>query len=313
MGNKLIAIAWMGAVLGPLVAWWAWRWLRRRPRLRVAGLLLFAIAYVLGVWAFLVEPQLLVVRHVAIESPAWRGPPLRIGVLSDTHVSSPHVTPERVARTVARLTRESPDVVVFLGDYAGSEEPAAVRAAAERSAILRGVAALGGARAPLGRVAVLGNHDWWYDGPAVETALRRAGVTVLENSAVRIARPGGGFWIAGLADLDSRRAEPSATVALAAVPSGEPVIVLTHWPDSWPQVPSRVALTLAGHTHCGQVNLPIVGRLVHASKASARWGCGRYDEGGRILYVTGGLGTSILPVRFRAPPEIVIVTLSGRP
>ena len=313
MGDKLIAIAWAGAALGPLVAWWAWRLLHRRPRLRIAALVLFAVVYVLGVWAFLAEPQVLVVRHVAIESPTWSGPPLRIGILSDTHAGAPHVTPARVARTVARLSAERPEIIVFLGDYAGSHEPAAVRAQAERSTILRGVAALGRAHAPLGRVAVLGNHDWWYDGPAIETALRRAGITVLENDAVRVARPGGAFWIAGLADLDSQRTEPSAKTALAAVPPGEPVVLLTHWPDAWPLVPPRVALTLAGHTHCGQVDLPILGRLVHASRASARWACGRYDKGGRILYVTGGLGTSILPVRFRAPPEIVIVTLSGRP
>jgi predicted MPP superfamily phosphohydrolase len=306
-------IAWAGAILGPPAAWWAWGRLRGRPRLRLTGLVLFSIAYSLGVWAFLIEPETLVVRHVAIQSAAWTGPPLRIGVLSDTHVGAAHVTSERVAKVAARLTRERPDLIVLLGDYAGSHEPAAARAQPQRSAILRGVAALSGAQAPLGRIAILGNHDWWYDGPAIEAALRQAGLTVLENQAVRIARPSGAFWIAGLADLDSLRARPSAAMALAAVPAGEPVIVLTHWPDAWPLVPPRAALTLAGHTHCGQVNLPLFGRLVHASHGSAKWGCGRYDEGGRILYVTGGLGTSILPVRFRAPPEIVIVTLSGRP
>jgi predicted MPP superfamily phosphohydrolase len=74
-----------------------------------------------------------------------------------------------------------------------------------------------------------------------------------------------------------------------------------------------VALTLAGHSHCGQVNFPLVGRLLHASRGSRRWPCGPYRDGERRLYVTGGLGTSILPVRFRAPPEIAIVTLRGPP
>ena len=76
-----------------------------------------------------------------------------------------------------------------------------------------------------------------------------------------------------------------------------------------PSVPASVALTLAGHSHCGQVNLPVVGRLVHASRGSKRWPCGSYDEAGRKLYVTGGVGVSILPVRFRARPEIAVVTL----
>src|SRR5690606_41218094 len=96
---------------------------------------------------------------------------------------------------------------------------------------------------------------------------------------------------------------------LGEVPATAPVIVLTHWPVPFREVPHGVALALAGHTHCGQVNLPVLGRLVHASSASERWPCGLYDEGGRKLFVTGGVGVSILPVRFRAPPEIVVLTL----
>jgi predicted MPP superfamily phosphohydrolase len=303
----LMTLAWAGAILGPFGAWWLWR---KRRRVVLAVL---AVFYVLGVWAFLVEPETLVARHVTVESAAWRGPPLRIGVVSDTHAGAPHVAPVRVRKVMARLSAERPDVAVFLGDYAGGHEPAAVRAAPQRSTVLAGAAALGEAKAPLGRYAVLGNHDWWYDGPAVEAALRQTQVRVLENDAVRVERPAGPFWIAGLADLDSQRARPSAQIALRDVPASEPVILLTHWPDPWPTVPPRVALTLAGHTHCGQVNFPIVGRLLHASNGARRWPCGLYRDGTRQLYVTGGVGGSILPVRFRAPPEIVIVTLRGAP
>ncbi|HEX7948063.1 MAG TPA: hypothetical protein VF495_25585, partial [Phenylobacterium sp.] len=160
---------------------------------------------------------------------------------------------------------------------------------------------------------VLGNHDWWYGAGETAAALRKAGVTPLNNTAVHIARPGGAFWVAGLADLDSFAARPDAAQALANVPADAPVIMLTHAPDPWPQVPERVALTLAGHSHCGQVRLPVLGRPITPSPGSRRWPCGRYDEGGRILYVTGGVGTSILPVRFGVPPEIVIVTLRGHP
>ena len=306
-----VGLAWGGAVLGPLLVLLLWRALSARTR-RSRGvrivLALFALAYGLCVWTFLVEPRLITTRRVTVASATWQGEPLRIGVLSDTHVGA-HVTPERVRRTVARLNRERPDVIVFLGDYAGGHEPRESRDAPQRSAVLRGAAALGSARAPLGSFAVLGNHDWWYDGPALEAELRRSGLPVLENAAVRVERPGGAFWIAGLADLESRRQRPSVRQALSDVPAGDPVVLLTHWPDPFPAVPSRVALTLAGHTHCGQVNLPVFGRLVHASRGARRWGCGLYDEGGRKLFVTSGLGVSILPVRFRAPPEVAIVTL----
>jgi predicted MPP superfamily phosphohydrolase len=237
--------AWCGAVLGPVLAVLLWLRLspawRRSLRFRI-GLALFLLSYGLAVWGFLVEPATLVVRRVSVTSPTWRGPPLRIGILSDVHVGA-HVSPERVRRVVARLSRERPQVIVYLGDYAGGHEPAQVRRSPARSAILRGVAALGRASAPLGRIAILGNHDWWYDGPAIESRLRTSGITVLENDAVRIGRAGAPFWIAGLADLDSQRAQPSAELALRNVPGDEPVMLLTHWPDPFPTVPDRVALT----------------------------------------------------------------------
>ena len=307
----VLLLAWIGAFAGPVIILTAWALVRRSGRSRLAWTLagLALVAYGLGVWAFLIEPRLLVVRQVAIESPAWRGPPVRLGLISDTHVAAPHVDPARVARVVARMNAQHPDAVLLLGDYAGGHEPAATRAVPARSEILRGIAAFKGLRAPLGVYAVLGNHDWWYDGPATERALTASGAAVLENRAVRVPRPDGAFWIAGLADLDSFRAEPSYARALAGVPAAAPVIVMSHWPDPFAQAPDRVALTVAGHTHCGQVNLPVLGRQVHASRAARRWGCGAYVDRGRHLFVTGGLGVSILPVRFRAPPEIVIVTL----
>ncbi|WP_293382248.1 metallophosphoesterase [Phenylobacterium sp. SCN 70-31] len=306
----MIAFACILAATGPLAAWWLWR---RGAAITRAVVGLLALAYLLGVWAVLIEPQTLSVREVAVESPAWRGAPVRIGVLSDVHVGPDHMPPDRVRRIVTRLNRERPDVIVFLGDYVGGHAPAAQRSEPDRAEVMKGVAALGEARAPLGRYAVLGNHDWWFGGLLVEAALTRAGAPVLENRAVRIDRPGGSFWIAGLADMESARASPSAAAALREIPDGEPAIVLTHWPDTFPGIPDRIALTLAGHSHCGQVNLPFVGRPVLPSPGSARWPCGVYREGERQLYVTGGVGTSILPVRFRAPPEIVIVTLSAAP
>lgn len=307
----MIAMAWIGAVLGAFAMWWLWS--RRTRAARIAAGVM-AVFYVLGVWAFLAEPKVTVARHVTVVSPAWTGPPIRIAVLSDTHVGDPHVDADRVARLATRINREAPDAAVFVGDYVAGHRPRAARTADERAEIANGVAALGRVRAPTGRAAVLGNHDWWYDGPAVETELRRAGITVLENEAVRLRGPGGGaFWIAGAADLHSARAKPSVEKALGSIPPGEPVILLTHWPDVFAGAPPRVALTIAAHSHCGQVNFPFVGRPITPSAASARWPCGLYDEGGRKLFVTGGLGTSVLPVRFRAPPEFVIVTLRGRP
>lgn len=309
--GMVLILAWTGAILGPVVCILLIRRLLRDRRIFLGWTLagFAAVGWGLGVWAFLVEPATLTVRHVTVESAAWSGTPLRIGVISDTHVAAPHTDVERVRRLVARMNAEHPDVVVLLGDYAGGHEPAATRAQPEQSEILQGVEAFAGLRSPLGTYGVLGNHDSWFDDAAIAAALRRADVMVLDNTARSVARPGGAFWIGGLADMHSPREPPLVNATLRQVSDTSPVILLTHWPDPFVEVPGRVALTLAGHTHCGQVNLPVFGRLVHASRMSERWPCGLYDAGGRKLFVTGGVGVSILPVRFRAPPEIVVITL----
>lgn len=311
--DVVLGLAATAGVIGPAIAVWLVRLLLRDGRRR-AGLALGAVAALawgLGVWAFFIEPRSLVVRHVTVESAAWSGPDLRIGVISDTHVAAPHTDVPRVLALVERMNAQSPDIVVLLGDYAGGHEPAEVRASVDRSEILTGVSAFRGLKAPLGVFGVLGNHDSWFDEASLDRVLTQSGVTVLENRAVPVGLGEERFWIAGLADLHSRRSRTSVPLALSAVPEDEPALLLTHWPDPFSEVPQRVALTLAGHTHCGQVNLPLLGRPVLPSPGSYRWPCGLYEDGGRQLFVTGGVGVSILPVRFRAPPEIVVLTLKA--
>jgi predicted MPP superfamily phosphohydrolase len=87
---------------------------------------------------------------------------------------------------------------------------------------------------------------------------------------------------------------------------------LTHNPDIFPDIPARVALTVAAHTHGGQVNLPIVGRLIVPSRFGQKYAAGHVQEAGKQLFVTTGIGTSIIPVRFRVPPEFVVLTLNSR-
>ncbi|MFC5343916.1 metallophosphoesterase [Brevundimonas staleyi] len=311
--DGVLVLAWIAAVLGPILSILMIRLLLRDGRIFLARTVigLSVIGWGLGVWAFLIEPATLTVRHVTIESSGWSGPPIRIGVISDTHVAAPHVDVTRVADIVDRMNRQQPDLVVLLGDYTGGHDPSDLRAPPERSEILQGVLAFRNLKAPLGVYGVLGNHDSWFDEAEIANALTQANVRVVENRSLRVESDGGPFWVAGLADLVSRRMEPSMSAALNGVPDSDPVILLTHWPDPFAEAPSRVALTLAGHTHCGQVNLPLIGRPVLPSPASHRWPCGAYDEDGRKLFVTGGVGVSILPVRFRAPPEIVILTLKA--
>ena len=214
----------------------------------------------------------------------------------------------KLREIVRRTNAAEPHLVLLLGDYIVHGTLGGKRVPPETVASL-----LGDLRAPLGVYAILGNHDYDTNGPRMRGALRRSGITVLEDQSVRL---GGGsgppgadapFWIAGVSDL--LRAPHDLLGALAMVTDDAPVIVLTHNPDLFPEVPPRVSLTVAGHTHGGQVRLPIVGRPIVPSIHGQRFAAGHVVEDGRHLYVATGLGTSIIPVRFLVPPEIVVLEL----
>ncbi len=313
MSNLILILAWVGAVLWPVVvAFGMWRGLKTgRGPSKFTWIAIFVVTALwgLGVRAFLIEPQGLVVRRVEVVSQQWSGPPLRVGVITDTHGGGPHMDAGRMAWIVDEMNAQKPDIVLLLGDFVTRHDPSQARSAAENAAVMETLPPLGKLHAPLGVWSVLGNHDWWYDGPAIEAGLQALGIKVLENARERIERPDGAFWLAGLADYESTRAKPSYGEALARLEDDAPVIAMSHWPDVFATAPDRVTITFAGHTHCGQVNLPFLGRLMHASAGSERWPCGLYSAGYRKLYVSGGVGVSMLPVRFNQPPEIAIVTL----
>jgi uncharacterized protein len=262
------------------------------------------VAAALVAWAVLIEPGWVVTRESRLPIARWPAAlgPLRIVAISDLHTGAPHVTVGKVEDVVARVNAARPDLVVLLGDYVIHGVLGGHFVEPERTA-----AALRGLTAPLGVLAVLGNHDWWYDGDRVSRALADAGIRVLEDSAMPLDIRGGPLWVAGVSDLYTRPADVGR--ALAAVPEGAPVIVLTHNPDVFVHVPGRVLLTLAGHTHGGQVNLPILGRLIVPSQFGERFAIGHVHEDGRDLFVTPGIGTSIVPVRFGVPPEISVLTV----
>jgi predicted MPP superfamily phosphohydrolase len=251
-------------------------------------------------WIAWHEPRRLVVRERELRLPNWPSAldGLRVGALSDLHAGLGHTNPARVREAVELLNAQRPDLICLLGDYLDSTHFGKGKADPGEIA-----AELAGLRAPLGRVAVLGNHDWRAAGAAMGDALRDAGLTVLENDAVAA----GDVWVAGVADMRTRL--PDIPKALEAVPDGSPVLLLAHDPDLFPHVPQRVALTLAGHTHGGQVDVPVLRLLVVPSGHGVRYLGGHVEEEGRQLFVSTGVGTAGLPIRFRRPPEVVILTL----
>jgi uncharacterized protein len=275
---------------------------RRLPGPARAALALGGAA--LAVYGGWVEPRRLVVRNVPLALPRWPAAldGLRVGFLSDLHAGVLHANEDAIARWVERTNAERPDLVLLGGDFTDANWLFGRRLAPER--IAERLAAL---EAPLGRVAVLGNHDWKAFGTRMWTALAAAGIPVLENDSVAIDAPGGRLHVACLADVRFRR--PDVARALAGVPDGEPVIALAHDPDVFPFVPARVALTICGHTHGGQVAIPYARIPFLPSRHGERLARGHIVEHGRHLFVGAGLGTSGLPVRLLAPPEVVVLEL----
>jgi len=254
----------------------------------------------LAAWMGWFEPRRLVVKELELALPQWPETldGVRLGVLSDLHAGVPHVSLERIGEVVDALNATRPDAHLLLGDHLDASQIWRRRFSPE--AVAEQLARLD---APLGTISVIGNHDWRNAGDRMWRALDQAGVTVLEDRAVNLGR----FWVAGLGDM--RHRAPEVRTALQDVPLGAPTIVLTHDPDMFPEIPPWVALTLAGHTHGGQVAIPLLRRPLLPSRYGERYARGHIEEDGRHMVVSSGVGTSGLPIRLFAPPEVLVLTL----
>jgi uncharacterized protein len=211
-----------------------------------------------------------------------------------------------MGRIVARINELRPELVVLLGDYVNGHAAEGERTPAENQEIVGGIATFAALRARYGVVAAIGNHDVWYDRTTVTMALQDAGAAALWNRNIVVRRSGGQFVVAGLED--DMTSHPDFTQALDGAPAGADTIIISHSPDPFVDMPAGPAFMLAGHGHCGQVTIPFIGRPILPLR-NRRFDCGLIQEDGKTMYVTGGIGTSIVPVRFLNPPEIVLITL----
>ncbi|MEP4377457.1 MAG: metallophosphoesterase [Alphaproteobacteria bacterium] len=255
-------------------------------------------------WAVFVEPRLLIVREVSVESVSWPRdrPPLRIALVADLHVGSPFNDLDRVDKIVDAVNAAYPQIVLLLGDYV-SVCVVGGRAVSPELIAPR----LSRLHAEIAIVAVLGNADWLFDGERIRRAFAESGIPVLENAVTSLDTEHGPVALAGIADDSTRTPDVAGT--LATVPDNQPVIVAAHDPATFLEVPSTVVATFAGHTHGGQVSLPFIGALRVPGRAPRAWAHGHVLAGKCRMYVSAGLGTSFLPMRFNMPPAIEIVTL----
>jgi uncharacterized protein len=280
------------------------RW-KKRVRVTLAAIpLLLACMFF---WAFLVEPNRLVVRRETITIDKWPKElsDLKIAVISDIHVGGWFIDDTKLRLIIEHTNQLQPDLIVILGDFMSGESSTSHRVEPEVfGAVLKDF------RARLGVYSVLGNHDWWWDGRRVRRGLEANGIKVLEDEASEVKVGNSSVWLAGLADLWTRPQRIDQTIA--QVSPGQTIIALTHNPDIFPGVPQRVPLLLAGHTHGGQVRFPIIGTVIEPSRFGQRYVRGHVFENNHHLFVTTGIGTSIIPVRFGVPPEIVLLTVKSQ-
>jgi predicted MPP superfamily phosphohydrolase len=261
-----------------------------------------------------VEARSLAVTRYAPQPPAWpSGHRLSITVIADIHAGGPNMTVSHVRRMVDTANELKSDLVVLLGDYIATYRFVDVRMPNRIWA-----AELARLSAPLGTWAVLGNHDWWHDPAGIRTSLTAVGISVLENDAVLLGPEGARFWLAGLGDQRAYRlghgrfrGVDDLPRTLSQIRTGDPIVLLAHEPDIFAHLPERIALTLAGHTHGGQIRLPLIWPAFVPSKYGARYAYGHVVEDGRHLIVSGGLGTSFIPARLGMPPEVVQVVLGA--
>ena len=272
---------------------------------RTIGIIALCVVLALAGWAFWYEPSSLRVREYELRLAGGIGD-LHVAALADLHIGSPYHGLENLERIVDRTNRSNPDLIVLLGDYVIHGVAGGKFVAPEELSPL-----LGKLEAPLGVWAVLGNHDWWLGVQRVRSAMETSGIRVLENQAVRIRWRSSHFWLLGIGDITVVQHDVEA--ALSTVTGNAPLLAITHNPDVFPEIPGRVILTIAGHTHGGQVCVPLLGRPIVPSHYGQRYALGHVTENGHHIFITTGLGASILPVRFLTPPEITILNLSGDP
>lgn len=285
--------------------------LRLRPVigwLALAGLLAGILLVAAGYRSALSDP---IVRTTTVAVADWPSgaQPLRIALLSDIHIGGAAMDARRLERIVDQVNARSPDLVLIAGDFVYGHSPEDGRAAsAGLTSPLRKL------KAPLGVVAVLGNHDHWTDPDAVQQALEAAGVTVLRNAAASR----GPVAIIGIDDAFSGNDQIDLAMKSAGALPGFR-IALTHAPDLAFSLPTDVTLVMGGHSHCGQVVLPLIGAVAERSPKlnkplyDPRYRCGTVENEDQTVIVTGGLGASGPPVRIGAPPDWWLITLAPRP
>jgi predicted MPP superfamily phosphohydrolase len=260
-------------------------------------------AYLLIIHMLLLASSFPVMRSVSIHVAGWPSGalPIRVALLSDMHVSYPSSSPERLSRIVDRIDEARPDIILLAGDFLSNGSLSIRDFDANES-----IAPLGALRAPKGVWAIFGNHDS-KNRPQLKDAFERYGITLLRNEARRV----GFLTIIGIDYSYPPDAYVAKSISAWRRQRGIPITIV-HSPDAIPLLPSlRPIVVLAGHTHCGQIRLPIFGPVMTALHVHRRYACGVVRDSLKTSVISAGIGTSIVPLRLGVPPDFWIITIGA--
>ncbi len=266
---------------------------------------LVVVGFLCAIWGFLIEPNHITIKEDVIEGdwPALLSD-MKIVFLTDPHVGGPHITLDKLKEIVETTNEMNPDLILLGGDYVVTGLVGGTYVPSRKI-----IDVLSELYAPLGVYGVLGNHDHWDDNERMVKEFASSPIVLLEDDHRVLEYKGAQIAVVGISDY--YEAEHNVTRATNGLVEGIPIVAITHTPDIFPELPKHIDLTLAGHTHGGQVSLPLIGPLVVPSKYGTRYAKGLIKEEDKQMYVSAGIGTSIMPVRFLTPPEINVFYLNG--
>lgn len=250
--------------------------------------------------------------------PDWRGPSLRIAVVSDPHVCRPWLTPQTMTEIIVQVNALDADLILLTGDFLPDRNLPCRHLKADEIVPL-----FDALSAPLGVIGVPGNHDYAdcalsratdFQENSVIDAFSTSKHALLRNESRRLTHDGSEFWVVGLDSQVGRgrkvKGFENPDLAFAEVPEGAPSILLAHEPDYFAEGDRRPMLQISGHTHGGQFTL-FGRRPMTPSEYGDRYAIGHIREEERHLIVSAGLGYSGLPFRFGVPPELTLIEITG--
>ena len=266
---------------------------------KILGIVCILLFFTIFVYSYFVEPSRLITEYETISLKNWNKNlnGFKVAVVSDLHIGAKKINLEKVKKIVKMINSQNPDLVVILGDFDALRIEVSKIPHEDISKTLNKL------KAPCGVYAVLGNHDYEPEG-VVRNILDNTDIKLLKNKSDYITYKGEKIRICGIGDWWSEDIDVKKVIGEINIPT----IFLSHNPDAFDYIPEKTSLILSGHTHGGEVVLPLFGSPFVPSVHGKTFAKGLIKENNKTLYITSGIGT-LSGFRIFNPPEIVFLTL----